>query len=637
MRTQHHLLLTSLCAALLPALAAQAQMPSADEIGARVARADATTAAVKNPHLKRLAGIQDRGAVFRYNALRVAEDLKDGEPAASFVWYTVPALSNIQRLPDQFPVDGSLGTPLRVVAARDEFEPASFVVYPFADAKALQVTAGDLRTPEGHTIPAGKVDVKLVKVWYQNGNGWYSYFGDVGLKLVPELLVNDENLIKVDTRAQANYLRVDFPSGSKYVWISAPEAIDPGLNSASAPVNDAATLQPVTLEAGQFKQFMVTIRVDKDARPGLYTGTLRLTLDGRAAGGIPVRLRVLPYVLPEPKTYYDPTADFYTMLYCVPGVDGYYWGNGRDRAQSDAKQLARLRNQYDHNIRYPLYFGMWKAGLENLPQVETALAQARSVGMRLDPFFEAFGCSGGDATERYYANRYIAEQARREYGRLLGHTRIYPAGGEEPGYNSVVNSRPNWRTVHELGMFVMCNGHDRRHFAGYNDDFRVGGGFASQWEADFMHRIKGKIGNYAGPHTGPENPDYMRRMHGLNLYKKDYDMMYNYGYQDAGWNDLVGFYRNMNLVYATKDDFIDTLAWEGIREGIDDIRYATLLQQLANRAIAAGTAATDKYYAGRKALQFLALLDEEACGLDAARAEMIRHIGALASLVGDNK
>ena len=631
-----HPLLTYLGAAAL-ALPTQAQMPSRDAMAALAGRAAALTDAAKHPHLKTLAARQDRGEVFRYNALRVADDLKEVAPEAAFVWYTVPALSSIPRLPDQFPVDGRLGAPLRVVAARDEFEPASFVVYPFADAKALQVTAGDLRTSAGDVIPAAKVDVKLVKVWYQNGNGWYSYFGDVGLKLVPELLLNDENLVKVETGAKANHLRVDFPEGSKYVWISAPAAIDPGLNAASAPVNDAKTLQPATLEAGQFKQFMVTIRVDKDTKPGLYSGALRLALDGRAAGGIPVRLRVLPHLLPDPKTYYDPAADFYTMLYCVPGVDGYYRGNGHDRAQSDAKQLARLRNQHDHNIRYPLYFGMWNADLGALPQVETALAQAKAVGMQLDPFFEAFGCSGGDTTERFHANRYIAEQAKREFGRLLGHTRIYPAGGEEPGYGRVVNSRPNWRTVHELGMLVMCNGGDRRHFAGYNDDFRVGGGFARQWEADFMHRIKGKIGNYAGPHTGPENPDYMRRMHGLNLYKKDYDMMYNYGYQDGGWNDLVGFYRNMNLVYATKDGFIDTLAWEGIREGIDDIRYATLLQQLANQAISAGSAETAKYYAGRKALQVLALLDEASCGLDAARAEMIRHIGILSALVGDRK
>ena len=46
--------------------------------------------------------------------------------------------------------------------------------------------------------------------------------------------------------------------------------------------------------------------------------------------------------------------------------------NGRDRAQSDAKQLARLRNQHDHNIRYPLYRHV-EGGSKILPQVETAL------------------------------------------------------------------------------------------------------------------------------------------------------------------------------------------------------------------------------------------------------------------------
>lgn len=139
-------LLTSLGAAVL-ALPAPAQMPSRDAMAALAGRADAITAAAQNPRLKTLVARQDRGDVFRYNALRVADDLKEASPDSPFVWYTVPALSSIPRLPDQFPVDGKLGAPLRVVAARDEFEPASFVVYPFADAKALQVTAGDLRTP----------------------------------------------------------------------------------------------------------------------------------------------------------------------------------------------------------------------------------------------------------------------------------------------------------------------------------------------------------------------------------------------------------------------------------------------------------------------------------------------------------
>ena len=124
-------------------------------------------------------------------------------------------------------------------------------------------------------------------------------------------------------------------------------------------------------------------------------------------------------------------------------------------------------------------------------------------------------------------------------------------------------------------------------------------------------------------------------MHGLNLYKKDYDMMYNYGYFEGEWNDLRGACYRITLVYETRDGFIDTLPWEGIREGLDDIRYATLLKQLAERAVEEGRQKdVAKYYAGRKALQFLANLDEETCDLPAARLEMINHILALDKLLG---
>ena len=309
----------------------------------------------------------------RDNSLRVGDELKGQAPNAPVLWYAVPALSSIQRLPDQYPVDGKLNAPLRVVAMRGEFEPASFVVYTCEDAEKFLVTAGDLRSAEGAVLPKSEIDIKLVKVWYQNCNGWYSYFGDVGLKLVPELLVNDENLIKVDTFKKANYLRVNYPEGYKYIWISAPEAIDASPDHMNAPVADAKTLQPVTLEAGRFKQFMVTFHIGKDVKPGLYTGAIRMTLEGKAAGSIPVRLRVLPHRLPDPKTYYDCTADFYTMLYCVPGINQTYEQNGHDREQSDAKQLARFQNQVDHNILYPLYLGLWTPSLEFYPLVAKAV------------------------------------------------------------------------------------------------------------------------------------------------------------------------------------------------------------------------------------------------------------------------
>ena len=48
------------------------------------------------------------------------------------------------------------------------------------------------------------------------------------------------------------------------------------------------------------------------------------------------------------------------------------------------------------------------------------------------------------------------------------------------------------------------------------------------------------------------------------------------------WNDYagpVGSYRALNMVYPTDDGVIDTVQWEGYREGIDDIKYATTLMQ----------------------------------------------------------
>ena len=576
--------------------------------------------------LKAIALDKKNGDLKRYNALRVAQDLAGKK--SDLVYYSVPALSNVQYLPDQYPVDGTALCPLDIVMCRGEFEPGSLLLYSAKDMDKVQLTVTDLKSKEGKVIPKADVDLKVIKVWYQNGNAWYNYFGDFSHKLVPELLLNDENMILVDRVKQENYLRVNYDFGTKYFWCSAPEQIDPGFAQHREPVYDAKTLQPVKLIAGEFKQFFVTVKTTEKTAPGLYEGTI--SLGGRM--NVPVRVRVLPIVLPDPKTYYNTDYDFYTMLYCVPGSGQYYGTNGNDQALSDKVALARFQNQSDHNVKYPLYLGLWR-GWEGYENVKNGIALAKKAGMKMDPFFEAFGCHATNSVEAFLHQKRNAGIAKKAFKGLLGHTNLWPAGGEEPGYGRIVGARRNWKMVHDMDMHVMCNGGDRRNFSGYNDEFRVGGGFAQLKEADFMHRIKGRIGNYAGPHTGPENPDYMRRQHGLGLYKKDYDMMYNYGYHEGGWNDFhTNTYRNMNLVQYVRDGVIDTLAWEGIREGIDDIRYATCMLKLAEEAVATGK--TDQVYAGKKAMQFLALLKEEEACLYAARMEMIRHILTLSKMLG---
>jgi len=601
-----------------------AQQP--DELSLDSGTASAYTAMLKNAPESWQRLYKKSSKIGQYNILRILR----GQPRAkssTTVWYSVPPLSNIQRLPDQFPVDGKLLAPVDIVMAQDEFEPGSFQLWSAVPQNKLQITVGDLKGDNGAVIKASDVDIKVIKVWYQNGNAWYNYFSDTTHKLVPELLLNDENLIRVDTVKQENYLRVNYQNGEKYIWISAPQEIDPGFNCDAEPVSDAKTLQPVQLVPGEFKQFFVTVRTTDKTKPGLYTGTIK----AGSLAEIPLRVRVMPFKLPAPKTYYDLSRDFYTMLYCVGRSSNHYSKNGHDRTLANQILRARLVNQKNHNVTSPLYMGMWN-GYTGIESIKSDILLAKEVGMKMDPFFEAYSCAVGNDPEALAKLQFVASVAKKEIGALVGHTNLWPAGGEEPGYGGIVGTRPGWKMVHDMGMHVMCNGGDRRNFSGYNDEFRIGGGFATKDEADFMHRIKGRIGNYAGPHTGPENPDYMRRHHGLWLYKKDYDMMYNYGYHEGAWNDFhLSTYRCFNLVQYTKDGIIDTLAWEGIREGLDDIRYATLMLTLAEQAVAKGT--TEYVYAGKKAMQFMALLKEDEADLPAARMEMIRHIMTLKSLL----
>ena len=95
----------------------------------------------------------------------------------------------------------------------------------------------------------------------------------------------------------------------------------------------------------------------------------------------------------------------------------------------------------------------------------------------------------------------------------------------------------------------------------------------------------------------------------------------------AEWNDFLGDehnFRQFNLTYPTRDGVIDTLAWEGIREAVDDVRYATLLKTLAAKVIATGK--TENVYLGRQALLWLERVDETSADLNTARLEMINYI-----------
>ena len=616
------------------------------------------------------AGAADADRKLAY-ALRLATDVEATElwTNSPFVVYEAPALSPEKRLPDTLPSDGAVSDSLKVVSAQDEYEASSFVLAPLRDSGSVTFAVSDLQGENG-TIPSGAVDMHVVKTWYQGGTAWQSYFFDATKDvLTPELLLHDENLVRVDHALKKNFLRVDYPTGSQYVDIFTKPAKK--FDHLAEPVADSPTLLPIALKQGESKQMWVTTKVPAGTPEGIYTGKIDITADGAPAGRLTLKIRVLPFELPDPKTYYDIDKDFYVMLFHESRVKEYMDWTGGNSALVEEKLLNTYRNMAEHNavnIPGPLY--RTSEPHHFIKQLELM----QEAGLDLDPLF---GVAPAFAPYQFFNeyNSYVAaktayEANPTEANRLkmelhynnwrtgiekhktelagiydavtdiVGHTNLYFDGWDEAGWSLLQWQQEMWKYVkEELGANLFATGHDSHMNLETKEDFLNWVGEPTREKADAWHAFgeEKRITNYAYPHTGPENPDLMRQRHGMWLYKANYDATYNYIYYENflnTWNDEIdGTFRALNLVYPTKTDIIDTLAWEGYREGIDDIRYATKLKQLAADAVASGEPA--RVAAAGKALTWLEATDERSTSADLIRLEMVHHILKLLDAAGE--
>ena len=566
------------------------------------------------------------------NAARVALDVTNVAVQAPFVHYAVPPMGEYQRLPDLYPVDGEANVPVRIVAAQGEYEPGAFTVYPLADLGKVALSLTPFRNAEGRTFPAEQLDLKLLKVWYQNKNAWYSYFGDTGFKLVAELLLNDEDLLRVDEAREANYARLTAPDGKVTTrWLNPPREMDVRFpwhyrkTGVFAPMRpdfaDAAALQPVALGNGRFTTFFLTAHVTTNTAPGLYTGSVRLARQNASIGEIPVAIRVLPFALPAPKCYFDTDKDFLTASYSYISLDMIMEENGGDLELAKRQMREVLRNQVTHN--QVIHWMRGDRDRENRLMIDIM----REVGMRTDVLLGGVGVrSGGSRTDREAA----ARRAAQWFDQVAGHHNVFIGYGDEPGSSWLVGARPVYEAYQRAGFkFIIAGGDSVFYKAGYLYDWHN----VAKWpEVDSSTRIWNEVGNahvawYAAMHVGPENPAFNRRQYGLANYLANYSATCNYAHHFGSYNDDRTTYRPMVFAYGVHGGVLDTIQWEGYREGIDDIRYATALKRLAQAA--ARSPNLETRYAGNKALQYMATLSRTEGDLQAVRYEMIQRILAL--------
>ena len=556
------------------------------------------------------------------------------------VWhYAVPPMSEIQRLPDVYPTDGTPNGVVRIVLAKDEYEPGSFLVWSPQGLGKVRFEVGELKNEKGEAFPKDELDLKFVKVWYQNGNGWFSYFGDTGFKLCPELLVNDEDLIRVDEKKVANYARLVSKDGKKSErWINPPRQFDSrplreGWRSEDTfeymreEFRDAATLQPVAVPKESFRNFFLTAHAAKDAKPGLYRGTVAMTAvkDGAKVGEIPVEIKVLDFALPQPKCYYEPEKDFLVSSYSYLSFSQIKEKNGFDEALARKQFVAILRDQVRHNQTMHMVRGNFNN--ETFETIEIM----KEAGMRMDVFQNGVNIWHKSREEMEARANRIAD----EFDRRYGHHNVYLGYGDEPSAKWLASQRPVFEAYQQAGLKFFIAGETVFAKAGYFYDWHntardaTDGTLPDLWGK--MRTAGRHIAWYANQHVGAENPALCRRQNGLGAYLTGYTALCNYAHHLGPYNDDRTTYKPMVLAYGIYDGVIDTIAWEGFREGIDDIRYATLMTDLARKAAKSKDLATR--YLGGKALQYLALADAKSCDQDSVRGEMIRFINELKPLV----
>jgi hypothetical protein len=488
--------------------------------------------------------------------------------------FVISPISDLKVLPNTPLPSNLISSTIEVNACRGEYEPASFILKAFKPLNKLKITITDLKG-ENSALPADIVDIRVVKCWYQAGLKIY----DVNKRvLTPELLLKDDHLVRVDDSNKNNYLyQTSQPGETPYILISGDNSID----LSNLKPEDAVTLQPVDIEAGYNKQFWITIRVPDHAPSGSYKGKLLLTADNIPPKEMSLNLRVLPFELEKSILQYG--------LYYRGKLAPYVAEDYRFRELKDNKALvnsnwkvpaqysAELKNMKAHGVEYPTIYQ------NNEKLLSQELILRKMAGLPMDSLYSLGVQTGSSTIASELAIR--RDILKKWFAIAAGHEvrDFYVYGKDEAKGEELISQRIAWGAVKEAGGRVFAAiPKGSALIMGDLIDTAIVPGSPDSKEAKAYHDLGRKIYCYSNPQVGEETPETYRRNYGLLLWEAGYDGVMNYAYQHAAnhiWNDFDHpKYRDHVFAYPTINGVIDTLAFEGFREAVDDVRYLTTLQ-----------------------------------------------------------
>lgn len=563
----------------------------------------------------------------------------------------VTPISNMKVLPSTTPIPGKTSTIVRLTAARGEFEPASIVVSAPGSKStitALSISSSNLTSSHlGSLIPASAIDIRIVKPWFQSYYAWNEIGKaspeDFRATLIPELLLHDDALVKVSGTANSNSVRIIPLSGkgTQYQLVNPPKLaaatqVLPSVSSFN--IRDPATFQSFTLNPGESRQIWLNAAIPTSIEPGTYTGTLSFRSNGQLMGKMTLLIDVLPFELSKPRLTYS--------IYYRAQLDNRNPSIGSER-RNELQMRRELENIRDHGVTNPTIY--------QLPTDRSLLTRVlqlrKEVGLEPRILYYL-----GWTTRESLGSIQSYLPGLLSLFRSEGYKEIYIYGIDEAVGKTLVDQLPKFSAVQNMGAKTFVAGYDGTFEAVGNKldlfihagkpDPKNGGKKPDPEQAAKWHTVGSKIYNYGNPQSPAENPLLWRVNYGIVLWAAGYDGAMPYAYQHcfgACWNDVDnGQYRDHMLTYPTADGVIDTIAWEGYREGIDDVRYITTLEQAIGKFIT--SSASEKAKLARQAQTYLDMLksyilnEQQRAGKynigialdpDAVRSDIIARIIAL--------
>jgi len=493
----------------------------------------------------------------------------------------------------------------------DEYSCASFVIKA-NKAVNLSIIASDL-TSGSNTISRDNINLKYVKCWWQDGNSKKSTH-NLGCYLTPELLINDDSLIQV-WGERWDQLNVPNPAGRNFIKLNTGEYVDiseriipdgPGsilTPNSEMPIYDADYLQPVNLLGNDNKQVWITLHPPAGTPAGTYTGSITIRSGFTILKTITLSVVVVPI----------------TLLPSTKEISIYYRGKLADEGtiSSEYKNVEQFTAEHldmvHHGVTNPVL----------MTHTETTLPIA--LGIRTQ-------CGISNAKLYHYSTLNIDDSIAditnwRDVCTSNGVGQLYIYGHDESSLDTT-ELRTKMAAIHDVGVKIFCAQSPTQAIS-VNDilDLAIGNSTCSAEDITEFQTYGNKIYSYANPQTIPEFPLTYRRNYGLFLWQIGYDGAMPYAYQHSFkfiWNDFDSTYhRDHALAYPTANGVIDTVQWEGFREGVNDLKYLATLQA----AIIAhpGTTATT----ANSWLTTLKSTDLSTLDMDEVREQMIDYILAL--------